>query len=77
MCIRDRFGIVAWNWVASGFAAPPTVLPVTLAAAAGVLGLQTVMGGFLVAIIGGHETKYIPHTNIGDYAPVPEFENAA
>ena len=71
------FGIVAWNWVASGFAAPPTVLPVTLAAAAGVLGLQTVMGGFLVAIIGGHETKYIPHTNIGDYAPVPEFENAA
>jgi hypothetical protein len=68
------FGVVGWNWMASGFAAPPSILPVTLAAAAGVLGLQTVMGGFLVAIIGGHETKYVPHLSEADYFAAPEVE---
>ncbi len=53
------FGIIGWMWAASGFVAPPTVLPVTLAAAAGVLGLQNVMGGFLLAIIAGHNSRYV------------------
>lgn len=71
------FGMIAWNWMISGFVAPPNVLPVTLAAAAGVVGLQNVMGGFLVAIIGGHEARYISQPSECARFAVAEFASAA
>lgn len=71
------FGVVGWDWITSGFIAPTSILPVTLSAAAGVLGLQNVMGGFLVAIIGGHETRYISNSSEADYFAVSESVSAA
>lgn len=53
------FGMIGWSWADSGFVALPSVLPVTLAAATGALGIQTIFGGFLLAIIAGHETHFI------------------
>lgn len=53
------FGYTGWWWVASGFDAPPSVLPVTVAAAVATLGLQTIFGGFLMAIMSGHDSRFI------------------
>ena len=49
------------RWSNGHFIALPTVLPLVLAATCGALGLQTVLGGFLLAIIAGHEAKFVPH----------------
>ncbi len=53
------FAVIGLNWIASGFVAPPSVLPVTLAAAIGALGFQTALGGFLLAIMAGHDACFI------------------
>jgi hypothetical protein len=68
------FGVIGWNWMASGFVAPPSVLPVALAAAAGALGLQTALGGFLLAIIAGHEARFVPPVTSLD---IPQIRIAA
>ncbi|MFD2578013.1 hypothetical protein ACFSTD_03990 [Novosphingobium colocasiae] len=52
-------GAIALRWSVGGFAALPSVLPLTLAAATGALGVQTLMGGFLLAIIGGHDARFV------------------
>ncbi|MEG3163830.1 glycosyltransferase family 2 protein [Sphingomonas sp. PB2P19] len=47
-------------WRSSGFAALPNTLPLVLAALLGAVGAQNVLGGFLLAIIAGHEAKFMP-----------------
>jgi glycosyltransferase involved in cell wall biosynthesis len=49
---------VKWSW--QGFAAPPSVLPVTLSAVLGTVGMQTSLGGFLLAIIADHDARLAP-----------------
>jgi len=62
------FIAIGWNWSAHDFAAPVSVLPLTLAAACGVVGLQTALGGFLLAIIADHNTRFAPFPAGIDYA---------
>lgn len=50
--------IAVW-WTASAFAALPTTLPVAVAGALGVIGIQTVFGAFLLAIICGNEADFL------------------
>lgn len=45
-------------WSTHGFAALPSTLPLLLACAAGVIGLQSILGGFLLAIISGNVTRF-------------------
>lgn len=47
-------------WSAINYAALDNTLPLVLAAVTGVVGAQTVLGGFLLAIIGGHEARFAP-----------------
>lgn len=50
------------NWSSSGFLALPSVLSLTFFAVLGALGLQTGLGGFLLAIIAGHDANLAPAT---------------
>lgn len=45
-------------WRSSGFVALPSILPVVIGAVAGVIGMQTILGGFLLAIIAGHKAEF-------------------
>jgi hypothetical protein len=49
---------IALRWSAGGFTALPTTLPLILAAATGAMGMQTILGGFMLAIIAGHDAKF-------------------
>jgi hypothetical protein len=51
-------GAIAFRWSAGGFTALPTTLPLILAAATGAMGMQTILGGFMLAIIAGHDAKF-------------------
>ncbi len=51
-------GSIALKWSAGGFAALPSVLPLILAASTGAMGVQTILGGFMLAIIAGHDAKF-------------------
>jgi hypothetical protein len=51
---------VAIHWGAGSFAALPSILPVALAGVTGTIGLQTLFGGFLLAVIGGNEASFWP-----------------
>jgi hypothetical protein len=51
---------IGLSWSAHGYTAPASVLPLTLAAACGAVGLQTVLGGFLLAIIADHNARLAP-----------------
>jgi hypothetical protein len=53
-------GIAAWRWTASDFAAPGSVLPVVGAAALGAIGLQTMFGAIMLAIVGGLSGDILP-----------------
>jgi hypothetical protein len=50
-------GITAY-WSASAFAALPSTLPMVLCTTLGVVGVQTMFGGFLLAIIAGHDADF-------------------
>jgi glycosyltransferase involved in cell wall biosynthesis len=51
---------IAIYWGAGSFAALPSILPVALAGVAGTIGLQTLFGGFLLAVITGNEASFVP-----------------
>jgi hypothetical protein len=51
---------VAVHWGAGSFEALPSILPVALAGVAAAIGLQTLFGGFLLAVIGGNEASFLP-----------------
>lgn len=55
-------GGIAVYWGAGSFAALPSILPVTLAGVTGTIGLQTLFGGFLLAVIGGNEASFLSGT---------------
>jgi hypothetical protein len=45
-------------WGSNGFVALPNPLPLLLASVVGVVGLQTIFGGFLLAIVSGHDARF-------------------
>ena len=49
---------IGYWWSANNFAALPTTLPLLLAIGLGVVGMQTALGGFLLAVIAGHEARF-------------------
>lgn len=51
-------GAVGYYWGAGSFAALSSILPVALAGVMGTIGLQTMFGGFLLAVIGGNEATF-------------------
>jgi hypothetical protein len=50
---------IGYFWSADNFASLPSVLPLVLAAVGGAVGLQTALGGFALAIVGGHAPDFI------------------
>ncbi len=59
---------VAVYWGAGSFTALPSILPVALAGVGGAVGLQTLFGGFLLAVIGGNEANFLPDFHAFDRA---------
>jgi len=57
------FAIVASNWSARGYIALADTLPLVLSCMAGVLGWQTIFGGFLLAVVGGHDADFLGRTD--------------
>ncbi|HYD12649.1 MAG TPA: glycosyltransferase family 2 protein [Allosphingosinicella sp.] len=53
------FAAIGWRWSADNFASLPSVLPLVLTAVAGAVGLQTVLGGFAMAILSGHAPRFV------------------
>lgn len=47
-------------WSYSSYHALPNTLPLVLAACCGALGMQTIFGGFLIAILAGHNANFVP-----------------
>jgi hypothetical protein len=51
---------IGLQWSSHGFAAPASVLPVTLSAVLGTMGMQMALGGFVLAIIADHDAHLAP-----------------
>lgn len=49
---------VFWKWTERDFGATYSILPAMLGTTLVTLGMQTVMGGFLMAILGGNESRF-------------------
>ena len=62
LCLGGAAGLgaVTYSWGQSGFIALDNPLPLILSATIGAIGLQTLLGGFLLAIIGGNDAKLLP-----------------
>lgn len=56
---------VTIGWSQSGFAALDNPLPLILSATVGAIGLQNVLGGFLLAIIAGNDSQFVPGERSG------------
>ncbi len=59
---------IAWRWSAESFVSLPSVLPLVLAAVVGAVGLQTVFGGFVLAIVGGHSAQFVRRAGAAEAA---------
>ena len=57
--------IIALLWRRAGFVALPSVLPLVVSLAIGAVGVQTALGGFLLSIIAGHDTAFVPRAPFG------------
>ena len=57
--------VIAAKWRAGGFLPLPSVLPLVGAVAVGAVGMQTALGGFLLAIIAGHDAAFVPSEEDG------------
>ncbi len=64
-CAVALAGLIAITlyWSASAFAALPNTLPLVLCTTLGVAGVQTMFGGFLLAIIAGHDADFAKPAN--------------
>ncbi|HEY8433437.1 MAG TPA: glycosyltransferase family 2 protein [Sphingomicrobium sp.] len=60
---------IAVYWGAGSFAALPSILPVAVAGLTGAIGLQTLFGGFLLAVIGGNEASFLGEATGSAAAP--------
>lgn len=58
IAIAAAAAIGLW-WSSLGFTALPSTVPLLLAAVTGVIGMQTALGGVLIAVIGGHEARFV------------------
>lgn len=65
-------GAITLRWSSHGFEALPSVLPLTLAAVLGAVGVQTAFGGFLLAIIADHNARFTPLENNNLTAPTKQ-----
>lgn len=54
------FTAIGAQWSAYGFTALPSVLPVTISAVLGAAGMQTILGGFVLAIVADHSPRLAP-----------------
>ena len=52
--------VIGVRWHLGGHLPLPSVLPLVVFAALGVAGSQTVLGGFLLSIIAGHDAAFLP-----------------
>lgn len=57
---------VAWGWVQRDFQAAHSLLPAAMGTMFLTLGVQNALGGFLLAIIGGHEARFFAGLAEGD-----------
>lgn len=64
LSITSFVAIVFW-WGSLGFTALPTTLPLLASVVLGVIGAQTALGGFLLAVIAGHEARFLHHKDAG------------
>ena len=53
---------IAARWRLGGFVALPSVLPLVAVLACGAVGVQTALGGFLLSIIAGHDSAFVPRS---------------
>jgi hypothetical protein len=51
--------VVAWSWSARDFEATYSVLPAVAGTLLVTLGIQNIFGGFLLAIVGGNEARFL------------------
>jgi hypothetical protein len=68
-CVLSGLGLIATSlaalamvgywWGRGGFVALPSILPVTLAGLIGAIGIQTLLSGFLLAVLGGNEADFV------------------
>jgi hypothetical protein len=66
-------GLVAFGWVSRDFNASVSILPPVVGILALTLGAQNVLGGFLMAMVGGNEARFFGATAISaDDAPVQQ-----
>lgn len=63
--------LVYYQWVSRNYAMADSVFLPALGTMLVTLGFQTVFGGFLLAIIGGNESRYLSevHTRNADHVP--------
>lgn len=72
------FLLTGYNWAQGGYVALPSALPITLAAAIGAIGCQSLMGGFLLAIIAGHKAQIVAPQLPSDVTiPAPLLQDMA
>jgi glycosyltransferase involved in cell wall biosynthesis len=72
------FLLTGYNWAQGGYVALPSALPMTLAAAIGAIGCQSLMGGFLLAIIAGHKAQIVAQQQPTDVTvPAPLLQDMA
>ena len=60
--------VIGFQWHRGGYLPLPSVLPLVIASAAGAIGVQTALGGFLLAIIAGHDAAFVPDDVAGGQA---------
>ena len=60
--------VIAVLWRRAGFVALPSVLPLVVVLAVGAVGVQTALGGFLLSIIAGHDSAFVPRSGVGPAA---------
>jgi len=65
---------IAVRWSSGGFAALPSILPLTLAAVLGAVGIQTALGGFLLAIIADHNSRFTPFATDSEISSVKQAQ---
>jgi len=52
--------VIGAKWHSGGYLPLPSVLPLVAAVSVGAVGVQTALGGFLLAIIAGHDAAFVP-----------------
>jgi hypothetical protein len=57
-------GSIGIYWTAHGFMALPSTLPLICAVVMGAIGMQTILGGFLMAIMAGNDASLAPRPSV-------------